>query len=59
MEDFIEWASRYDDGGLDIRSFQKHQAWLASLPCRVLRLDGERPVIDLVKEVVAAITPAK
>lgn len=59
MEDFIEWAARYDEGGLDVRSFQKHQAWLAALPCRVLRLDGERPAPELVKDVVAAITPAK
>ena len=31
------------------------QAWLAGLPCRVLRLDGTRPLPDLVKEVCAAI----
>ena len=31
MEDFIEWASRYDDGGLDVRSFQKHQAFIILL----------------------------
>jgi adenylate kinase family enzyme len=59
MEDFIEWASRYDDGGLDIRSFQKHQAWLAALACPVLRLDGARPMPDLVQDVLAAIMPAK
>jgi len=59
MEDFIEWASRYDDGGLDIRSFQKHQAWLATLPCPVLRLDGARPLPDLVQDVLVGITRAK
>jgi adenylate kinase family enzyme len=58
-EDFIEWASRYDDGGLAIRSLQKHQAWLAALPCPVLRLDGARPTAELVTEVVAAIRPAE
>jgi adenylate kinase family enzyme len=57
-EDFMEWASRYDDGGLAIRSLQKHQAWLAALPCPVLRLDGARPTAELVNDVLAAIKPA-
>ena len=59
MEDFIEWASRYDDGDHTIRSLQKHQTWLAALPCPVLRLDGAQPVPELVTEVVAAITSAE
>jgi hypothetical protein len=59
MEDFIEWASRYDEGDFSIRSLQKHQAWLAALPCPVLRLDGARPMPDLMQDVRAAITPAK
>src|SRR5882757_7648605 len=59
MEDFIEWASRYDAGDLTIRSLQKHQAWLAALPCPVLRLDGARPLAELVTKVAAAITPAR
>jgi hypothetical protein len=58
-KDFIEWASRYDGGDLTIRSLQKHQSWLAALPCPVLRLDGARPVPDLMREVLAAITPAR
>jgi adenylate kinase family enzyme len=53
--DFIEWASRYDAGDLTIRSLQKHQAWLGALPCRVLRLDGARPLPELVSDVVAAM----
>ncbi len=53
-QEFIEWASHYDDGGAS-RNFALHQAWLAALPCRVLRLDGTRPLPDLVKEVCAII----
>ena len=41
--------SRYDDGDFTVRSLQKHQAWLAKLPCPVLRLDGARPVPELVQ----------
>jgi adenylate kinase family enzyme len=58
-EDFIEWSSHYDDGDREGRTFEKHQTWLAKLPCPVLRLDGARPLPELVEAVVAAITPAK
>lgn len=58
-DDFIEWASRYDGGDLTIRSLQKHETWLAALPCPVLRLDGALPVPELATEVVAAITSAE
>lgn len=53
-ERFIEWASHYDDGGAS-RNSALHQAWLAALPCSVLRLDGTRPLADLVKDVCAII----
>jgi adenylate kinase family enzyme len=53
-EKFIEWASHYDDGGAS-RNAALHQAWLAALPCRVLRLDGTRPLRDLVREICAVI----
>jgi adenylate kinase family enzyme len=58
-EEFIEWASHYDDGDREGRTFEKHQAWLAKLSCPVLRLNGARPLPELVEAVVAAITPAK
>jgi adenylate kinase family enzyme len=58
-EDFIEWASHYDAGDREGRTFENHQAWLAKLPCCVLRLDGASPLPELIEVVVAAITPAK
>ena len=54
----LDLATRYEDGDHTIRSLQKHQAWLAALPCPVLRLDGARPLPELVQDVLAAITPA-
>jgi hypothetical protein len=30
-EEFIEWASHYEDGDLASRSLSKHEAWLAAL----------------------------
>ena len=53
-EEFIEWASGYEDGKAS-RNLAKHQAWLAALPCPVLRLDGSRPLPELVAEVRRAI----
>jgi hypothetical protein len=54
-EEFVEWASRYDVGDREGRSLAKHQAWLAALPCPILRLDGSQPLRNLVVEVLAAI----
>ena len=54
-EEFIEWASHYDDGTQEGRNLARHQAWLAKLPCRVLRLDGTRQLQELVKEGCLAI----
>jgi adenylate kinase family enzyme len=55
MEEFVDWASHYDDGGREGRNLARHELWLASLPCRVLRLDGTRPLTNLVAEVSAAL----
>jgi hypothetical protein len=54
-EAFIEWASRYDDGDSVSRTLEKHQSWLTSLSCPVIRLDGANPLSELVIEVVAAL----
>jgi len=56
-EDFIEWASNYDDGDRVSRTLEKHQAWLAALTCSVLRLDGAKPLPELVSQVIAALRP--
>jgi adenylate kinase family enzyme len=55
MEEFIEWASHYDDGNREGRSLAKHRAWLAALPCPTMRLDGSRPLSELAAEVRAAL----
>jgi adenylate kinase family enzyme len=55
MEEFIEWASHYDDGSREGRNLMRHQAWLATLTCPHMRLDGTRPIPDLVSEVIAAL----
>jgi adenylate kinase family enzyme len=38
---FLTWAASYDEGGLDMRSRQRHDQWLSTLPCPILCFDGE------------------
>ncbi len=39
-KEFIEWASSYDDGDMNMRSLLRHNDWLRDLECPVLRLEG-------------------
>jgi adenylate kinase family enzyme len=39
--DFMAWAGRYDTGDEAIRSLKVHEAWMATLRCRWVRLDGD------------------
>jgi len=39
-EAFLAWAESYDDGGLEIRSFQSHEVWLKRLLCPLLRIEN-------------------
>ena len=54
-EEFIEWASHYDDGSREGRSLIRHEAWLTTVKCPVIRADGIRAPDDLVGEIVRAI----
>jgi adenylate kinase family enzyme len=54
-EAFIEWASHYEAGDCEGRGLAKHRAWVAALPCRVLHLDGSRPLPELIAEVRGAM----
>ncbi len=49
-EAFVEWASHYEAGDREGRNLAKHEAWLAGLPCPVARVDGARPVAELVDQ---------
>lgn len=37
---FIEWASKYDSGGLEMRSKAKHDEWQKLLKCKQIILNG-------------------
>jgi len=38
-----------------MRSRAAHEAWLATLPCAVTRVDGERAVQEYVREALARL----
>ena len=52
--EFIVWASGYEDLDFDGRSRTRHEQWLSTLPCPVLRLESARPVDELVAEVLGS-----
>ena|ERR1700734_544925 len=54
-EEFIAWAAGYDSGKTAGRNLAFHEAWLAKLPCPVLRLDGAELVENLVEKVLSAL----
>jgi hypothetical protein len=51
-ERFMAWAGAYD-AGLEVpeRCRRLHEAWLAALPCPVLRLEGPAPVAELLDRI--------
>lgn len=52
---FLDWAAQYDDGPSQGRSLARHEAWLRTLHCPVIRCAGNTPVADLRAQVAAAI----
>ncbi len=44
--EFMDWASKYDLGDMNIRSKQLHHSWLDSLPCPVLKIEEDINIED-------------
>lgn len=53
--EFMEWASKYDDGDLDIRSKKLHYQWLEKLNCKVLRIEDDIEIKDKIELVKAVL----
>jgi Adenylate kinase and related kinases len=45
---FIEWAKKYDFGGLEIRSKESHKVWMQKIKCPIIRINN---VMSFEKEV--------
>ncbi len=50
--EFMEWASKYDDGDEGVRSLLLHNKWLDALDCKVLRIEEVVEVDEKVKIVM-------
>lgn len=44
--EFIEWARKYDTADESMRSLVLHEKWIATLPCRCIRLEGDLTTAD-------------
>jgi adenylate kinase family enzyme len=49
---FFEWAANYDDPSFAGRSRVLHEAWLQTLECHIIRVDGTRPIGELVSSIL-------
>lgn len=50
-QNFMQWASEYDEGSEEMRSKKMHDRWQAMLPCTHLDLDGTLPIDELIHRV--------
>lgn len=54
-EALIDWASRYDVGDIEGRTFARHEAYLKDQHCPVLEFRGELAVSDIAEDVVQTL----
>jgi adenylate kinase family enzyme len=54
-DEFMDWASAYEINQPPERGRALHEAWISKVSCPVIRLDGARPVADLLRELERVI----
>ncbi len=52
---FLDWAMRYDEDDFTGRSLRTHEAWLAGLPCPVIRLDAGQGAEEVLEQALQAL----
>ncbi|GMK39805.1 hypothetical protein PCCS19_28600 [Paenibacillus sp. CCS19] len=55
---FLDWASRYDTGGMNVRSRALHEHWIRDLKCPVVRIEGTHTVQERAEIVLAYLGEA-
>jgi adenylate kinase family enzyme len=55
---FLAWAGQYEEGDMAGRSRARHEAWLATRRCRVLRFEGDQALDDRVDTLIAQAAAA-
>ena len=53
--EFMQWASKYDSGNLDIRSKKLHYEWIKKLECNVFKIEEDIEINEKVKRVMEII----
>lgn len=53
---FFDWAAGYDDPDFKRRSRVQHEEWLTTLRCPIIRVDGTRPLDELVSSITPQLT---
>lgn len=54
-QEFLNWASRYDQGDIEGKTLARHQAYLLNQKCLVLKFCGMMPVADIAASVLQSI----
>jgi hypothetical protein len=52
---FLDWAASYDEGGLDMRSRQRHEQWIGMLPCPIICIEGEYTIEEQIDVLMTEI----
>ncbi|MFA6236693.1 MAG: AAA family ATPase [Bacteriovorax sp.] len=52
---FLEWAKQYDEGLLSGRSKPRHEAWMKTLKCPLLKIEGIFNEADLLSKTITYI----
>jgi hypothetical protein len=55
---FLAWAASYDEGGVDMRSRQRHDQWLSTLPCPILCFEAEYSIEEYLAVLMVEIGQA-
>jgi adenylate kinase family enzyme len=53
--EFMNWASKYDIAGLEIRSLISHTEWLKKIKCPVIKIENVYDIDDEVEFVIKSI----
>lgn len=54
--EFVAWAASYDTSTESTsRNLGRHRAWLESIPCPALELDGARPVEESLRSILHSL----
>ncbi|MGA2142248.1 MAG: AAA family ATPase [Brevinematales bacterium] len=44
--DFMDWAGKYDNGGMEVRSKFKHSEWMKKLSCKIIKIEQDIELKD-------------